>query len=91
MTFIVIVVCVISYSNKWFAQALDIWLLNIIIIGVIFDFSSAMHSLRYLPYEDDFSKRENEMVRIVAMAIGAIFVLTGYVLGFIAWSNNEIA
>ncbi|MCU7845945.1 MAG: hypothetical protein KZQ93_19095 [Candidatus Thiodiazotropha sp. (ex Monitilora ramsayi)] len=84
-TYIIIVICVISFANEWVAKSIGIWLLLLVLVGVIFDFISSLRTLKLTSLEEDFSKLENEIVRMVGMTLGAVFILSGYTLGILAW------
>lgn len=77
--------CIAAFVNPTVAVSLGNALIVVVVCGTLFEFFSAVRTLNYVPYDPEFSHRENEGLRFFGMVVGALVVLPGYVLGALAW------
>ena len=77
--------CIAAFVNPAVAVSIGNALVVIVMCGVLFEFFSALRTLKYVPYDREFSRRENEGLRFFGMVVGALAVLPGYILGALAW------
>ena len=83
--------CIAAFANPAVSVSLGSSLIVVVVCGILFEFFSAMRTLKYVSYDPELSLRENEGLSFFGMVIGALAVLPGYVLGAIAWFRATIA